>query len=234
MKALILAGGFGKRLRPLTSERPKPMIEVGGKPILVWQLELLRRHGIKDVVITISHLKEVIIREIGSGNKYGVNAIYVVEDEPLGTGGAIKNAESVLKDEEKFVVLNGDILTDLNVSKMCELTDNSVVGTIALVPLPSPYGIVVYDKSTSLIKEFKEKPKLLDYFINAGVYCFTNRIFNYLPNSGNIEKLTFPTLAQKGLLKAAPFTEAFWKSIDTFKDIEEVNKYLSEYSLFGD
>jgi NDP-sugar pyrophosphorylase family protein len=234
VKALILAGGFGKRLRPLTSERPKPMIEVGGKPILVWQLELLRRHGIKDVVITISHLKEVIIREIGSGNKYGVNAIYVVEDEPLGTGGAIKNAESVLKDEEKFVVLNGDILTDLNVSKMCELTDNSVVGTIALVPLPSPYGIVVYDKSTSLIKEFKEKPKLLDYFINAGVYCFTNRIFNYLPNSGNIEKLTFPTLAQKGLLKAAPFTEAFWKSIDTFKDIEEVNKYLSEYSLFGD
>ncbi|UXD21096.1 nucleotidyltransferase [Ignicoccus pacificus DSM 13166] len=234
MKALILAGGFGKRLRPLTEERPKPMIEVGGKPILAWQLELLKRHGIKDVVITISHLKEVIIREIGSGGKYGVNAVYVVEDEPLGTGGAIKNTESVLRNEDKFVVLNGDILTNLNVRKVCEALEGDLVGTIALVPLPSPYGIVLFDKESGLIKEFKEKPRIPDYFINAGIYCFTNKIFDYLPKSGNIEKVTFPELARKGLLKAVPFTDVFWRSIDTFKDIEEVNKYLEEYSLFED
>ncbi len=231
MKALILAGGFGKRLMPLTSERPKPMIEIAGKPILVWQLELLKRNGIKNVVITIAHLKEVVIRELGSGHKYGVSLAYVVEDEPLGTGGAIANARSVLENEDKFIVMNGDIITNLKVSKLCEELEGDLVGTMALVPLPSPYGIVVFDENYR-IREFKEKPRLEDYYINAGVYCFRNEIFDYLPNSGDIEKTTFPKLAREGKLKAVPFKDVYWKSIDTHKDVEEVDRYLRENELF--
>jgi len=235
MKALILAGGFGKRLRPLTSERPKPMVEVAGRPILVWQIELLKRHGIDSIVIAVSHLKEVIIKEIGSGSKYGVKTVYVVEDEPLGTAGAITNAKTVLQSEDKFLVMNGDIITNLNVKKVCDSVTNDIIGSIALVPLPSPYGVVMYDKNTQLINEFKEKPKILDYMINAGIYCFSKDIFNYLPESGDIEKLVFPQLAKERKLKAIPFLEdVYWKSIDTFKDLEEASKYLSEYGLFGE
>ncbi|ALU11983.1 nucleotidyltransferase [Ignicoccus islandicus DSM 13165] len=233
MKALILAGGFGKRLMPLTSERPKPMIEIAGKPILVWQIELLKRNNIKNVVVTIAHLKEVVIRELGSGHKYGVSLAYVVEDEPLGTGGAIANAKSVLEGEEKFVVMNGDIITNLNVSKLCEELKGDLVGTMALVPLPSPYGIVVFDENYK-IKEFREKPRLEDYYINAGVYCFTNEIFDYLPNTGDIEKTSFPRLAREGKLKAVVFKDVYWKSIDTYKDVEEADKYLRENELFSE
>ena len=233
MKALILAGGFGKRLMPLTSERPKPMIEIAGKPILVWQIELLKKNGIRNVIVTIAHLKEVVIRELGSGHKYGVSLAYVVEDEPLGTGGAIANARSVMEGEEKFVVMNGDIITNLSVKRLCEELEGDLVGTMALVPLPSPYGIVVFDEDYR-IREFKEKPKLEDYYINAGVYCFTNEIFNYLPNSGDIEKTSFPRLAAEGKLKAVVFKDVYWKSIDTYKDVEEADKYLRENELFGE
>ncbi len=232
MKALILAGGMGKRLRPLTEEIPKPLVSVHGKPIIVWQIELLKRHGINEIVFAIHYRKEKVVELLGSGSKYGIKAMYVAEDEPLGTGGAIKNAEPVLKNEEKFVVMNGDIITNLDVSKVCEAVKDEVVGAIALVPLPSPYGVVVYDPQTLKIKVFKEKPKLPDHKINAGVYCLSNKIFEYLPERGDIERLVFPQLAEKGLLKAVPFENVYWKSVDTMKDLEEVENYLKEHDLF--
>ncbi len=233
MKALILAGGYGKRLRPLTEELPKPLIEVAGKPILAWQMELYKRHGIDNIVLAVGHLKEKIIERIGSGSKYGVKVVYVVEEEPLGTGGAIKNAESVLKDEDMFVASNGDIITNLNVTKLCDALKErkEAVASMALVPLPSPYGIVIVDENGN-VKEFKEKPKLMDYWINAGIYCMRPEIFDYLPESGDIEKTAFPKLAKEGKLVAVKFPDAFWKSIDNFKDLEEANKILSEMSLF--
>jgi len=228
MKAVILAGGRGKRLRPLTDEIPKPLIEVGGKPIIVWQIEWLRSYGIHEFVVCAGYLKERIINSLGNGSKLGVKIGYVVEEEPLGTGGAIKNAEVFLKNEEGFFVINGDIITTLNPLELAKL-DSKYVGVIALVPLPSPYGIVEVDDDFK-VKSFREKPLLRDYWINAGVYYFRSKIFKYLPVKGDVEKSVFPMLAELGLLKAVKYEEVFWRSVDTPKDVEEVSKLLVEKS----
>lgn len=227
---MILAGGYGKRLRPLTENLPKPLLEVAGKPILFWQIEFFKKHGVREFVLAVGYLKEKVMEKVGSGEKLGIKAIYVVEDEPLGTGGAIKNAEPVLRNEEKFLVSNGDVITNLDATKLCQALTDDLVAVMALVPLPSPYGIVITDNGK--VVEFKEKPKLKDYWINAGIYCMKPEIFKYLPTSGDIEKTAFPELAKEGKLGAVKFPDAFWKSIDSHKDLEEANKILSEISLF--
>ncbi len=226
MKALILAGGFGKRLRPITRDIPKPLVEVAGKPIIGWQFEWLKKYGIREVILAVGYLREKMMEVIGSGRNFGVRVSYVVEDVPLGTGGGVKNAEPFLKNEDFFYVLNGDIISDIDLSLLGESLEENIVGTIAIVPLPSPYGIVEYDPSTLSIKRFVEKPIISDYWINAGVYCFTPEIFDYLPEKGDIEKTSFPLLANKGKLKAVPYKDVFWKSIDTHKDVEEASKIL--------
>lgn len=231
VKALILAGGFGKRLRPLTQERPKPLIEIKGKPILAWQFEWLRKSGIDEVILAVGYLKEKIIEEIGSGKRFGVKVGYVVEDEPLGTAGGLKNAEHVLKNEKHFFVLNGDIITNLDLKRLSDALTDDIVGAIAVVPLKSPYGIIRFNPETGKIMSFVEKPVLREYWINAGVYCLTPRIFEYLPEKGDIEQTAFPILAEKGLLRAVDYTDVLWKSIDTHKDVEEAEKLLSKYSI---
>ncbi|MCS7111269.1 MAG: nucleotidyltransferase family protein, partial [Ignisphaera sp.] len=114
MKVVILAGGLGRRLRPLTDDKPKAMIGVCGKPLIEWHVYWLKRYGFEEFVFLLGHAKEKVIEYLGSGRRLGIRASYVVEDEPLGTGGAIKNAESVLRNDEWFLVINGDIVTDLN------------------------------------------------------------------------------------------------------------------------
>lgn len=224
---MILAGGYGKRLRPLTENIPKPLLNILGKPMLCWQFEWLKIHGITEIVICVGYLKEKIMEDIGSGQKFGVKVGYVVEDEPLGTGGALNNAIHFLSKEDVFIVINGDILTNLNPMELVKaLQEDDVAGAIAVIPLPSPYGVVSFDNTTFKIHEFKEKPRLLDYWINAGIYAFTPKVFNYLPKQGDLEKTTFPELASQGLLKAVPFSECEWMSIDTHKDLEDAVKLL--------
>lgn len=225
MKAVILAGGFGKRLRPITENTPKPLIEICGKPILVRQIEWLRRHGVKDVILCIGFLKEKVIQYVGNGKKLGVHVGYVVEDEPLGTGGAILNAEHLLSSDDHFLVLNGDVLTDLNPQPLIDGLEG-FVGALALVPLRSPYGIVNTD-GNGLITSFSEKPTLYSHWINAGIYCLSSKIFPYLKEKTNIETATFPELAGKRLLKAVYYRDCFWRSIDVHKDIEEAERELS-------
>jgi mannose-1-phosphate guanylyltransferase len=224
MKAVILAGGYGKRLRPLTEDRPKPMVEVCGRPLAEWQILWLKSLGITEVVFLLGYAKEKVIEYFGSGKKFGVNISYVVEDEPLGTGGAIKNAEHILKNEDVFIVVNGDIITNLNPLEMVQMIkkDNSVVA-IALVYMRSPYGIVKLDGE--YIVEFVEKPTI-EYTINAGVYVMKPTIFEYLPEKGDIERTAFPLLASKRLLKGYVYKDVYWKSIDTIKDLEEASDRL--------
>lgn len=224
MKAVILAGGYGKRLRPLTEDRPKPMVEVCGRPLAEWQILWLKSLGITEVVFLLGYAKEKVIEYFGSGKKFGVNISYVVEDEPLGTGGAIKNAEHILKSEDVFIVVNGDIITNLNPLEMVQMIkkDNSVVA-IALVYMRSPYGIVKLDGE--YIVEFVEKPTI-EYTINAGVYVMKPTIFEYLPEKGDIERTAFPLLASKRLLKGYVYKDVYWKSIDTIKDLEEASDRL--------
>lgn len=228
MKAVILAGGFGKRLRPYTDEVPKPMIKVAGKPILEHQILWLEKQGIKEFVLLVGYKREKIIEYFKNGEELNVNIEYSIEEEPLGTGGAIKNAENFLRDTDKFIVLNGDVLTDLRILPLMQAFDSEVLGVLALVPLPSPYGIVEIDDEGYILR-FREKPLLEDYWINAGVYLFKSDILDHIPKKGDIEKSTFPTLAEEGLLKAVKYQGIFWKSIDTVKDIEYVEKYRERY-----
>ncbi|MCD6509058.1 MAG: nucleotidyltransferase family protein [Thermoprotei archaeon] len=230
MKAVILAGGLGKRLRPITNSMPKPLIPICGKPIIVWQIEWLKDHGVNEFVICAGYLREKIIEALGNGSKLGVKIGYVVEENPLGTGGAVKNAELFLRGEEGFFVINGDILTNLNPLKLVKSMDGEVVGAIAITPLRSPYGIVSFD-SKGYIKSFTEKPMLREYWINAGVYYFRPKIFEYLPSRGDIETTALPLLAERGLLKAVKYVDIMWKSIDTHKDLDEAEKLLKEYSI---
>ncbi|ABN70152.1 Nucleotidyl transferase [Staphylothermus marinus F1] len=226
MMAVILAGGFGKRLRPYTEEIPKPLVSVAEKPILEWQIEWLKQYGFNEFVLLVGYRKEKIIEHIGSGGKLGVKVTYVVEDEPLGTGGAIKNAEHILSKEEKFLVLNGDILTNLNPMKLFEKLDEhpEFVAVIASIPLPSPYGVL--EIKDSKVTGFVEKPKLQDYWINAGIYAMKPSALKYFPERGDLERTAFPAMAKDGVLGAVKYTGVFWKSVDTYKDLEEATKAI--------
>jgi len=224
MKAVILAGGLGKRLRPLTSDRPKPLVEVAGKPIIVHQLEWLKEHDITEVIICAGYLKEVLIKHLGSGQKYGVHIAYVVEEEPLGTGGALANAAPLLRNEEGFFVLNGDIITDLDPWHLTELEER-FVGSIALVPLPCPYGVVELGPEGE-VRVFYEKPVLKEHLINAGVYFFRPDVLPQLPTRGDLERTTLPMLAMARSLKGVVYEDVFWKAIDTVKDVEEAERRL--------
>lgn len=226
MKAVILAGGQGKRLRPLTNDTPKPLVEVAGKPIIVHQIEWLKKYGVKEFIVTVGYLKEKFIEYLGSGRKYGVHISYVVEEEPLGTGGGLKNAVSLLDKEEMFYVVNGDVITDIDPTKLIEVLDANVIGAIATVPLPSPYGLVFSDSRDYVIL-FQEKPVIRDYWINAGLYLFKPEVFKHLPDKGDLERELFPKLTDARKLKAVKYYDfTIWRSIDTFKDIEEVERMI--------
>jgi NDP-sugar pyrophosphorylase family protein len=222
MKAVILAGGYGKRLRPLTDQMPKPMIEVLNLPIIEWQVKWLSGFGIKEFIICVGYLKEHIINHIGSGSRLGVKVGYAVEEEPLGTGGALKNAEGLLSGQKEFFMVNGDILTNLDPNR---LRDGGSVHALALVPLRSPFGVVEVDKGSRVLG-FVEKPKISDRWINAGVYHFTSEVFSYLPENGNIEVTALPALAKEGKLSGTKYEDIFWRSIDSHKDIEEAAKEI--------
>lgn len=227
MKGVILAGGFGKRLKPITDNVPKPMIEILDKPIIEWQIQLLAKNNIREIIICVGYLKEQIIDHIASGNRFNVKVAYTVEEEPLGTGGALKNTYSLLKDEkEGFFMINGDILTNIDFKI---LADKNKTNTLAVVPLNSPYGIVDFDEQLN-VTGFKEKPHIQDKWINAGIYFFNEDVFNYLPDKGNIETTALPEMANQQKLKAKKFENSFWKSIDSHKDIEESSKELAKIS----
>ena len=211
MLAAILAGGFGKRLRPYTEDLPKPLINVVDKPILEWQIEWLKRYGVNEFVLLVGYRKERIIEYLGSGSRLGVRVTYVVEDEPLGTGGAIKNAEHILSKSEVFLVLNGDILTNLNPLLLVEELNKGYLGVIATIPLPSPYGVLEIEDSQ--VRGFIEKPLLKNYWINAGVYALKPNALKYFPEKGDLERTAFPAMARDRVLGAVKYSGVFWKAI---------------------
>ncbi|MCD6563453.1 MAG: nucleotidyltransferase family protein [Thermoproteales archaeon] len=225
MKAVILAGGQGKRLRPLTDDRPKPLIPILNRPIIEWQILWLKKHGINEFLICTGYLKEKIMNTLGNGKRLGARIAYLVEEEPLGTGGAVKNAEPFLRNEEGFLLLNGDIITNLDPTRLYDIQGYSV--NIALVKMPSPYGIVKIDDSK--VVEFLEKPQL-PYWINAGIYYIKPEALEYFPEKGDLERTALPRLAEKGKIKATTYDNIFWKSIDVYKDVEETEKHLRQHN----
>ncbi len=224
MHAVILAGGFGKRLRPLTDDRPKPLIEVAGKPIIEWQILHFKKFGISSFILLTGYKWDVLTEWVSKNERrLGISAYFSIEEEPLGTGGALKKVKDILANESQFIVTNGDVVTNLDFSKM---DVKEWVANIALVPLKSPYGIV--ETRDDLITSFREKPVLENYMINAGVYMMSSKIFELLPDKGDVEKHTFPKLAEAGRLKGTKFKNVYWRSIDTLKDIEEASTELPQ------
>ena len=228
--AAILAGGYGKRLRPLTIERPKPLLEVAGKPILVHIIEWLRYYGVTEYVLLVGYLKEKIIETLGSGSKLGVTIVYSVEDEPLGTAGALKNAAGILRHYDKFLLVNGDILTNLDPTLLVKALDEKNASVaIASVQLKSPYGILEIGED-GRVSSFREKPVIPDYWINAGVYAMRPEVLDVLPEKGDIEKTAFPQLASQGRVVAVKYdlAKVYWRSIDSIKDLEEASRDIAE------
>ncbi len=227
MYALIIAGGEGERLRPLTSDRPKPMIEVAGKPILEYQIRWLAGQGITDAVLLCGYKAEVIQEHFGDGSRYGLRVHYSLEEEPLGRGGALRLGSRLLPpDEDVALALNGDILTNQPLQPLLRYhRRKNATATVMLTRLRSTYGIARLDRAGHIIA-FDEKP-LLSHWINAGLYVLTREFFRRAPQRGDHETTTFPELAAEGKLFGYR-SRAYWRTVDTFKDLTEAAAEVRE------
>ena len=226
MYALIIAGGEGERLRPLTDDRPKNMVPVAGRPIVERQLEWLRENGVTDAVFLCGYKADVLQAHVGDGSSFGVRVQYSVETEPLGRGGALKQGFALVPDgEETIIACNGDILTDQTLADMIASHDaRGASASVMLTPLKSPYGVVDVDED-GRITSFREKP-VLPYWINAGIYVLSRSFFALLPDKGDHETETFPALADEGKLFGFK-SEAYWRPVDTIKDVSEAERELA-------
>jgi NDP-sugar pyrophosphorylase family protein len=212
LKAIILAGGRGKRLRPVTDYIPKPLVPIKNIPIIEWQIRYLKKFGINEVIICTGYKAEMIESYLNMKN-LGIKISFSIEKSPLGTGGAIKKAGSMI-DEKSFFVINGDTITNIDLKKL-----SSKKNAIAAIELRTKYGILETDLEK--IINFKEKKEIPNTWMNAGIYHLEKQILKELPVKGDIEKTVFPKYAKKGLLDTIKFKNIEWYSIDSFKDMED-------------
>lgn len=221
MQALILAGGKGTRLRPLTVYTPKPVVPICNRPFLLYQVDTLRRAGVTDITLSLSYQPHKIEQELGDGSDFGVKITYTVEPQPMGTAGAYKFAEELIR--EPTVVFNGDIVTDIDLKAVIRQHDErKAAATIVLAPVenPSAYGLVETHED-GRVKRFLEKPKadeISSNTINAGTYILDPKVLDYVPAGENysFEYGVFPALLEA----AEPFyahvpESAYWIDIGT-------------------
>ncbi len=223
-KALILAGGKGTGLRPLTYEIPKHMIPIKGRPILEYHIELLRKYDVRDIILSIGYLGSKVKEYFGDGSKFGVKITYIEEEVPHGTGGAVKLAAPLL--DETFLVLNGHNLINIDINSLYEFhKENNAVVTIALTTKSDVSGFGVAQMKGNKITDFVEKPKKPESnLINAGVYVVEPSIFEFIGKGKvSLEKDIFPKIASKERLLGFPFSDQ-WFCIKTEKDYEEAIK----------
>ena len=229
MQALILAGGKGTRLRPLTVYTPKPIVPICNRPFLLYQIDTLRRAGVTDITLSLSYQPEKIEQQLGDGSNFGVKLKYTVEPQPMGTAGAYKFAEDLIR--EPTVVFNGDILTDLDLKTVIrQHNERNAVATIVLTPVedPSAYG-VVETEDDGRVRRFLEKPKPDESTcknINAGTYVLEPQVLDLIPRGENhsFEYGLFPRLLENG--------EAFFAHIPQrtyWMDIGTPSRYLQAH-----
>jgi mannose-1-phosphate guanylyltransferase len=219
MQALILAGGEGTRLRPLTSTIPKPVVPLVDQPFISYMLEWLRRHGVDDVILGCGFMADGVRSVLGDGSELGIRLRYLEEPRPLGTGGALKFAEELLDD--RFFMLNGDVLTDIDLTGQLDQHERTGArATLALVPVedPSAYGLVRLNADNS-VTEFVEKPgpeEADTNLINAGAYILERDVLDGMAPAGtniSIEREVFPTLVGRGLYGYV--ATGYWLDIGT-------------------
>jgi len=237
MQALILAGGEGTRLRPLTENIPKPIVPIGNEPFLLRQIQALKNAGVTDVILSVGYQPSTIERVLGDGSAYGVKLTYLVESTPMGTAGAYKFAEQFL--HTSTIILNGDILTDINLQAVCrEHKNHSATATIVLTPVdnPSAYGLVEVGEKNKVLR-FLEKPKAEEISrikintINAGIYVLEPRVLDYIPKD---EKYSFEYQLFPQLLEEKENFRAFVARDNYWLDIGTPQRYLqAHYDLIA-
>jgi len=236
MKAIIIAGGLGTRLRPLTYDIPKPIIPMANRPFVFHQIELLKKFGISDIILNLHYMSDNIKNILSEVQKMGVKVSFSLEDKPLGTAGAVKNAEEYF-DDGPMLVFNGDILTDINLKKLIDFHKQkkaTVSLTLKNVDDPTPYGLIITGDD-GRVQSFIEKPnwdQVKARTINAGVYIVEPGIFKKVPKGKpfSFERQLYPILLEEGEKIYGYISDAYWK------DIGDPAKYLQAHRdiLAGD
>lgn len=231
MKAVILVGGEGTRLRPLTCNTPKAMVPILNQPFLEYLLGYLKRHGVTDIILAMGYLPDPIQSRFGDGTQSGVRLTYLVEEVPLGTAGAVKNAESFL--DGPLVVFNGDIITEIDLTDMMKQhREIKPKVSIALTPVDDPtiYGVVETD-AEGLVQRFVEKPswgEVTTNMINAGIYILEPEVLADIPAStpSMFENYLFPRLLERGEPILGYHSDAYWIDIGTPEKYLQANHAL--------
>ena len=226
MKAVILAGGLGERLRPLTDKTPKPLLPIKGIPIIEHAVNNFKKHGIKDIILAIGYKAETIKEYFGDGSKFGINISYCIEDEPLGTGGAIKKASKDIN--ETFIAINGDNLCDINWTELIKLhKENNAKITLGLFPVEDVTQFGIARLEGNKLMEFIEKPTVEQApsnLNNAGLYVIEPDVLDILPEGkSSIERDCFEKLSSTGVVYAYKH-DSQWFPTDTL----EKYKYAEE------
>lgn len=219
MHALILAGGKGTRLRPITDYMPKALVPINNIPIIEWQIKYLQNHGVRDIIVSSGYGSDLLSDFL---QKRTWRSKLRISDEmrPLGTAGAVRNASRMIR-SKSLLVLNGDVITDIDV---CELAKRP--NSLAAIPLRTRFGVL--EIRDDRIAKFKEKKHVPDVWMNAGIYCLEKKSIRDMPEKGDLEKTIFPDYARRGMLHAVKFGRAQWHSIDSFKDLEECSARINK------
>ncbi|GCF08591.1 mannose-1-phosphate guanyltransferase [Dictyobacter arantiisoli] len=229
MKAVVMAGGEGSRLRPLTIRRPKPMVPIVGKPVMEHILNLLKRHGITEVVITVQYLASNIEDYFGNGSQLGMRITYSREDVPLGTAGSVKNAEDQLT--EPFLVISGDALTDYDLTELIKYhNEKKSLATLLLAHVPNPleYGVIITNEDGH-ITQFLEKPSWGEVFsdtINTGIYVLDPKIFSYFEKDKQFDfsQELFPMMLKQGdPIYGYVVPEGYWCDVGNLSEYMRAN-----------
>ena len=218
--AILLVGGFGTRLMPLTKNTPKPMLTVAGVPVTEHQLAMAKSAGITEIVLATSYLSKVFIPYFGDGSKWGMKIKYAVEEKPLGTGGAIRNAAQLLESDESVVVLNGDVLSSHNVAEQIrqhEAHDADVTLHLTQVEDARAFGCVPTDGDGRVTAFLEKMENPVTNQINAGCYVFNPRVISTIPLDTvvSVERETFPQLVDSGAKVFGYLENAYWLDIGT-------------------
>lgn len=220
---ILLVGGFGTRLKPLTNQTPKPMLPVGGMPVTEHQLLAAKKAGINTVILATSYLSEVFTPYFGDGSKWGMKLLYAVEKEPLGTGGAIRNAASLVDfadSDEEFVIFNGDVLSGHNIAAQLEFhRTNQADATLHLIEVADAraFGCVPTDSKGRVIDFLEKMENPVTKAINAGCYIFNSSVISQIPAGKvvSIERETFPQLVKSGRPVYGYNEHSYWLDIGT-------------------
>jgi mannose-1-phosphate guanylyltransferase len=222
MEAIFLVGGKGTRLLPLTLDTPKPMLKLGGVPFVEHQIGYAREHGVQRIIMAISYKNEQFLEFLGDGSKFGVEIVHALEREPLGTGGAIRNAGSYLTSAsaEPIAILNGDILSAHDMSAQVAIhQEMNTDATLHLIEVPDarPYGSVPTDSSGKILEFVEKSAAPPTNFINAGCYIFTRKLIDEIPADRvvSVERETFPQLLTAGKVMMAYKSASYWIDIGT-------------------